>query len=52
MSQSQQWFETIVSALSGDLYRYANMLCRDETMAQHFVQETCTRAWRFGLTRK
>ena len=34
MRQRQQRFEKIVNALSGDLYRYAYMLCRNEAMAE------------------
>lgn len=37
----------MVHALSGDLYRYAYMLCRDRAMAEDLVQETFARAWRY-----
>lgn len=47
MTPTQQRFEKIVNALSGDLYRYAFVLCRNEAMAEDLVQETFMRAWRF-----
>ncbi len=47
MGRAQQRFEKMVQALSGDLYRYAFMLCRNEAMAEDLVQETFMRAWRF-----
>jgi len=36
-----------VRALSGDVYRYAFFLCRDEALAEDLTQETFLRAWRF-----
>ncbi len=42
-------FELLVRALSGQVYRYAYWLCRDETQAKDLVQETFMRGWRsFG----
>ena len=43
----QHRFETLVAALSDDLYRYAYWLCGDATLAGDLVQETMLRAWRF-----
>jgi RNA polymerase sigma-70 factor (ECF subfamily) len=37
----------MVDALSGDVYRYAFFLCRNEAQAQDIAQETFLRAWRF-----
>jgi RNA polymerase sigma-70 factor (ECF subfamily) len=47
MRNSQARFETLVNAVSSDLYRYAFMLCRNKAMAEDLVQETFMRAWRF-----
>ena len=37
----------MVRALSGDVYRYAFFLCRNEAQAEDLTQETFLRAWRF-----
>lgn len=41
----QSKFETMVRALSGDLYRFAYWRCRDRGLAEDLVQETFARAW-------
>ncbi len=46
MDNAQKRFETMVHALSSDLYRYAYLLCRHKAMAEDLVQETFLRAWR------
>jgi len=46
MGTTQQRFATIVNALSADMYRYAYLLCHNETLAEDLVQETFMRAWR------
>ena len=46
MGGTTQRFELMVKSFSGQLYRYAFWLCRDEQLAQDLVQETFTRAWR------
>ena len=46
MAASQAQFDALVRATSGDLYRFAYWLCRQETLAQDLVQETYLRAWR------
>ena len=43
---AKQKFESMVEALSGDLYRYAFSLCRNPTLSDDRVQETFMRAWR------
>lgn len=44
MKQSQ--FDALVRATTGDLYRFAFWLCREDARAQDLVQETYLRAWR------
>lgn len=46
MNNAQKRFETMVGALSSDLYRYAYLMCRNPTLAEDLVQETFLRAWR------
>lgn len=43
--RSQESFETMVHAYSGDLYRFAYWMCRDRSVAEDLVQETFARAW-------
>ena len=47
MSKLQHRYETMVHALSADVYRYALFLCRNPTQAEDLTQETFLRAWRF-----
>lgn len=46
MSLRQAQFDALVRSTSGDLYRFAYWLCRDDALAQDLVQETFMRAWR------
>lgn len=39
-------FESLISASSSELYRYALGLCRNPDLAHDLVQETFLRAWR------
>ena len=39
-------FDTLVNALSAELYRYAMGLCHNRDTAEDLVQETFLRAWR------
>jgi len=47
MGRVRKRFETVVSALSADIYRYAFWLCRDRDVAEELAGETFTHAWRF-----
>ena len=47
MSTKQLRYESMVRALSTDVYRYALYLCRNPTQAEDLTQETFLRAWRF-----
>ena len=47
MSKMQHRYESMVQALSADVYRYALFLCRNPTQAEDLTQETFLRAWRF-----
>lgn len=42
----QRKYEALVRAYHRDLYRYAYWLCKDKTIAEDLVQETCLRAWK------
>ncbi len=42
----QQRYESLVSALYQDVFRYAVWLCKNKPMAEDLVQETFLRAWR------
>ncbi|ROV58809.1 sigma-70 family RNA polymerase sigma factor [Vibrio ponticus] len=42
----QRKYEALVRAYHRDLYRYAYWLCKDPTIAEDLVQETCLRAWK------
>lgn len=46
MSSKQHQFDALVRATSGDLYRFAYWLCRQDALAQDLVQESYLRAWR------
>ncbi|MDB1123336.1 sigma-70 family RNA polymerase sigma factor [Vibrio algarum] len=39
-------YEALVRAYHKDLFRYAYWLCKDRTIAEDLVQETCLRAWK------
>ncbi|MDN3610600.1 sigma-70 family RNA polymerase sigma factor [Vibrio ostreicida] len=42
----QRKYEALVRAYHRDLYRYAYWLCKDPSVAEDLVQETCLRAWK------
>jgi len=42
----QQRYESLITALYQDVYRYAYWLCKNQPLAQDLVQETFLRAWR------
>ncbi|HAS6349845.1 TPA: sigma-70 family RNA polymerase sigma factor [Vibrio vulnificus] len=42
----QKKYEALVRAYHRDLYRYAYWLCKDQSIAEDLVQETCLRAWK------
>lgn len=46
MATPQTQFDALVRGTSGDLYRFAWWLCRNDALAQDLVQETYLRAWR------
>ncbi|MDH0239925.1 sigma-70 family RNA polymerase sigma factor [Aeromonas caviae] len=46
MADKQTKYEALVHALHGDIYRYADWLCRDPQIAEDLVQETFLRAWK------
>ncbi len=41
-----QRYESLMRAYHKDLYRYAYWLCKDKSIAEDLVQETCLRAWK------
>ena len=52
MGDINQHFETLIRAVSPELYRYALGLCRNPDLAEDLVQETFMRAWRSQRTLK
>lgn len=44
--RDRQRFDTLVTPVLGDLYRFAYWLCDDRATAEDVAQETCLRAWR------
>jgi len=42
----QRKYESLVRAYHKDLFRYAYWLCKDKSIAEDLVQETCLRAWK------
>ncbi|WP_246225681.1 sigma-70 family RNA polymerase sigma factor [Vibrio agarilyticus] len=42
----QRKYEALVRGYHRDLYRYAYWLCKDRSVAEDLVQETCLRAWK------
>jgi len=44
--QKQLEYERLVLVYSDELFRYALWRCRDKSMAEDLVQETCLRAWK------
>ncbi len=47
-----QHFESLIQAVTPELYRYALGLCRNPDLAEDLVQETFLRAWRSQQTLK
>lgn len=43
-------YETLVRAYAPELFRFAYWLCRDRSVAEDLVQETCLRAWKSWLS--
>jgi len=52
MGEINQHFESLIRAVSPELYRYALGLCRNPDLAEDLVQETFMRAWRSQQTLK
>lgn len=44
--RKQLEYERLVLVYSDDLFRFAIWLCKNTTMAEDLVQETCLRAWK------
>ncbi len=44
--ERQRKYEALVRAYHRDLYRYAYWLCKDKSISEDLVQETCLRAWK------
>ncbi|PMH41816.1 RNA polymerase subunit sigma [Vibrio sp. 10N.286.49.B3] len=42
----QRKYEALVRAYHRDLFRYGYWLCKDKSIAEDLVQETCLRAWK------
>ena len=42
----QRKYEALVRAYHRDLFRYAYWLCKDKSIAEDLVQDTCLRAWK------
>lgn len=42
----QRKYEALVRAYHRDLFRYGYWLCKDRSIAEDLVQETCLRAWK------
>ncbi|MCK6262698.1 sigma-70 family RNA polymerase sigma factor [Vibrio sp. ZSDE26] len=42
----QRKYEALVRAYHRDLFRYGFWLCKDKSVAEDLVQETCLRAWK------
>ncbi|MCL9781813.1 sigma-70 family RNA polymerase sigma factor [Vibrio sp. S4M6] len=42
----QRKYEALVRAYHRDLFRYAFWLCKDKSISEDLVQETCLRAWK------
>jgi len=46
MKQKERKFDALIGHLSGDLYRFAFWLCKNDALAKDLVQETYLRAWK------